>query len=172
MQNRKEYDYEVYTVSLPDPVHKALSDLSTARKAVEIVRLLLQTACNGEAKFETDLDGADLKVTYNGETSRIEVKGTAAPTIAWNLLKVSSQKSHDALKSSEVVMYRVVDVDSKTPQIYVLRHGRDFYMEQESRWSVKPIKPENREKYPLRGLPYQYDDPYEPVALDDWEVLN
>lgn len=26
------------------------------------------------------------------------------------------------------------------------------------------------ERYPLRGTPYRYDDPFEPVAVDDWEV--
>ena len=27
-------------------------------------------------------------------------------------------------------------------------------------------------KYPLRGMPYTYVDPTEPVALDDWEILK
>jgi hypothetical protein len=26
--------------------------------------------------------------------------------------------------------------------------------------------------YPLRGLPIQYIDPTEPVALEDWEILS
>jgi len=26
--------------------------------------------------------------------------------------------------------------------------------------------------YPLRGLPYSYDRPTDPVAEDDWEVLE
>lgn len=26
--------------------------------------------------------------------------------------------------------------------------------------------------YPLRGLPIRYEDPTEPVAEDDWEVLQ
>jgi len=26
--------------------------------------------------------------------------------------------------------------------------------------------------YPLRGLPIRYDDPMEPVAEDDWDVLQ
>ncbi|HLX62480.1 MAG TPA: hypothetical protein VKX17_14475 [Planctomycetota bacterium] len=27
-------------------------------------------------------------------------------------------------------------------------------------------------KYPLWGKPFKYDDPFEPVAVDDWEVLK
>ncbi len=30
--------------------------------------------------------------------------------------------------------------------------------------------PEN--PYPLRGLPYRYDRPTDPVAEDDWDVLK
>jgi hypothetical protein len=28
------------------------------------------------------------------------------------------------------------------------------------------------ERYPLRGTPYRYDDPFELVAAHDWEVLQ
>ena len=31
-------------------------------------------------------------------------------------------------------------------------------------------RPEN--PYPLRGLPYRYDRPTDPVAEDDWDVLK
>ncbi len=29
-----------------------------------------------------------------------------------------------------------------------------------------------QKRYPLRGLPFTYIDPTEPVALDDWEALQ
>ena len=28
------------------------------------------------------------------------------------------------------------------------------------------------ERYPLRGLPYRYDDPFRPVGEDDWDALT
>jgi hypothetical protein len=28
------------------------------------------------------------------------------------------------------------------------------------------------ECYPLRGTPYRYDAPFDPVAADEWEVLR
>ncbi|HIK12236.1 MAG TPA: hypothetical protein IGS52_18585 [Oscillatoriaceae cyanobacterium M33_DOE_052] len=34
--------------------------------------------------------------------------------------------------------------------------------------SSPPLKPEQN---PLRGKVIRYDDPYEPVAAEDWEVL-
>ncbi|HYU31412.1 MAG TPA: hypothetical protein VEW48_04560 [Thermoanaerobaculia bacterium] len=38
----------------------------------------------------------------------------------------------------------------------------------------EPAEPTQRKKnpYPLRGLPIRYEDPTEPVAEDDWEVLQ
>ncbi len=29
-----------------------------------------------------------------------------------------------------------------------------------------------QDRYPLRGLPFTYIDPTEPVAVDDWEALQ
>ena len=28
------------------------------------------------------------------------------------------------------------------------------------------------QRYPLRGLPYRYDDPFEPVGEDEWDALR
>ncbi len=167
-------EYEVYPIRLDDSVYKSISGLKPGRKAETIVRLLLMKTYGDEAKIETDQDGADLKVVFeDGRTLRIEVKGTAKDeTKLWEGLVVSSQRSHGALKSGEVVMFRVVDVDSKNPRIYVLEHGRDYYMEPELRWSVKRAEPTDRKRYPFVGEFYKYDDPYKPVALGDWEALK
>ena len=38
-----------------------------------------------------------------------------------------------------------------------------------------PEQARNREtadRYPLRGQPFRYDRPFDPVAEDDWEVLS
>ncbi len=32
-------------------------------------------------------------------------------------------------------------------------------------------KKERANPYPLRGLPYRYDKPFESIAEDDWEAL-
>ena len=165
-------DYESYSVPLSGAEHESMYGLSAGAKAEKIVRKHFAREHGNHVRVEPDQDGADFRVFLDGKTIRIRVNGTSAPTIAWNLMDVSSQETHDALKSGKVVMFRVVDVDSKTPQIYILKHGRDFYLEQEPRWSVKPVKLEDKDKYPLRGLPYRYDDPFEPVAIEDWEFLN
>ncbi len=36
---------------------------------------------------------------------------------------------------------------------------------------AKRVTPKN-DRYPLRGKPYRYDRPYDPVAFDDWEILK
>lgn len=35
-----------------------------------------------------------------------------------------------------------------------------------------PTHHPNSNPYPLRGTVYRYDDPTEPVAVEDWEVLQ
>jgi hypothetical protein len=35
----------------------------------------------------------------------------------------------------------------------------------------EPERP-RKNPYPLRGVPIRYDDPTEPVAEDDWDVLQ
>ncbi|MCP3963632.1 MAG: hypothetical protein GY719_37830 [bacterium] len=39
---------------------------------------------------------------------------------------------------------------------------------------VRPRRPrsDSGSRYPLRGLPYRYDRPTDPVAEDDWAVLK
>ncbi len=164
-------DYESYSVRLSDAERESMYGLSAGAKAEKIVRKHLARE-HGDVKVVPDPDGADLKVYLDGKVIRIQVSGTDAPTIAWNLMDVYGQQTHDELKRGMVVMFRVVDVDSKSPRIYVLKHGRDFYLEQEAKWSVKPVKPEDMDKYPLRGAFYRYDDPFEPVAVEDWEFLK
>ena len=89
------------------------------------------------------------------------MKGTESPTIAWQQLKVSSQKSHDALENRDASMYRVVHVNGPCPRIYILAYGRDFTLEPEPRWAVKRVPPKD-DRYPLRGEPYRYELPYDP----------
>ena len=36
---------------------------------------------------------------------------------------------------------------------------------------AKRVTPKD-DRYPLRGLPYRYDRPHDPVALEDWEILK
>ena len=154
-----------YSVCLQEPLQ---SDLSVEKKAEHIVRLFLKKA---GAQVEDDRDGVDLKVSTNVETTRIEVKGTKDKGIAWSKLKVSSRKSYEALKSGNAEMYRVVDVESRNPKIYVLEHGRDFCMEPEPRWSVRPANLRDQDRYPLRGTQYRYERPSDPtIPLEDWEV--
>jgi hypothetical protein len=155
------------SISLTEDQRQWLARLSTEKKALFIVQGYIMTKYGESAEVKEDRDGVDLKVTIDGKTERIEVKGTVDPDIAWQKLKVSSQKSHDALVSGDASIYRVVDVDSANPHIYILEHGKHFRLEHEPRWAVKRV-PQKDDRYPLRGKPYRYDRPHDPVALDDW----
>ena len=161
----------IVPIALTEGGSNKTKSLTTEQKALAIVRGLLKTAYGEDVLIEEDRDGVDLRVTIDGKTERIEVKGTQDFDIAWQKLKVSSKKSHDALVSGDASIYRVVDVDSANPRVYILTHGEDFTLEPEPRWAVKRIPPDN-ERYPLQGKPYRYDRPFEPVALDDWEILK
>ena len=163
--------YESVSIALNDLDLQKMAGLSTERKALHIVEKYIRGEYGEQVEIKEDRDGADLKISVAGQTvKRIEVKGTKSKDIAWSQLKVSSQKSHDALKGG-APMYRVVDVDGTQPRIYVLTYGRDFTLEPEPRWAVKQIRPED-DRYPLRGRHYRYDLPYDPVAQDDWETLE
>ena len=157
--------------ALTEAGRKKMEDLSTEQKALNIVREFLKDRYGDDVEIEEDRDGVDLRVTVDGRTERIEVKGTADSTIAWEKLKVSSRKSHDALVRGDALIYRVVDVHSADPRVHILIYGEDFTLEPEPRWAVKRIPPDN-ERYPMRGLPYRYDRPHDPVALEDWEILK
>ena len=161
--------YPSIPMTLSPPERRTLAGLSTEDKALYIVHKHLIDKYGGQVDIQEDQDGADLRVSTDGASERIEVKGTESSTIAWPQLKVSSQKSRDVLASGEASMYRVVDVDGTTPRIYILTHGRHFTLEPEPRWAVKRV-PQKNHRYPLRGEPYQYDLPYDPVARDEWEV--
>ncbi len=165
-------NYESYSVHLNDAEYGTMCGLSTRVKAEKIVRKHLAREHRDQVRVEPDLDGADLKVILEGKIVRIRVSGTDAPTIMWGFMKALGQKSHDDLKSGKVVLFHVVDIDSQKPCIYVLKHGRDFYLEQEAKWTATPVTLEDIDKYPLRGSFYRYDDPFEPVAVEDWEILK
>ncbi len=161
--------YPSIPVTLTSTERQALAGHSMERRALYIVHKHLRDRYGGRARIEEDQEGSDLRVSIGGKTERIEVKGTESPTIAWHQLKVSSQESHDVLKSGGASMYRVVDLGGANPRIYVLTYGRHFTLEPEPRWAVKLIEPKD-DRYPLRGEPYRYDLPYDPVAVDEWEV--
>ena len=159
-------------VTLTEWERQAVAGLrTTEKKALHIVRKHLKDRYGDRAEIEEDREGADLRVSVDGKTERIEVKGTESPTIAWPQLKVSSQRSHDALVGGGASVYRVVDVSSANPRIYVLTYGRHFTLEPERRWAVKRVPPED-DRYPLRGEPYRYDRPYEPAAAGEWETVE
>lgn len=38
--------------------------------------------------------------------------------------------------------------------------------------AVGPVTGDSAERYPLRGKPYRFDRPTDPVGTDDWEALK
>ncbi len=163
--------YPSIPVALTLEERQTLAGRIAEDKALYIVQKHLHNKHGGQAIIEEDRDGADLRVSLDGETERIEVKGTEEPTIAWSELEVSNQMSHDALMNGDISLYRVVDVGGASPRIYFLEHGRHFTLESEPKWAVKRVPPKD-DPYPLRGEPYRYDRPFDPVAEDEWEAVG
>ena len=122
-------------------------------------------------EIEKDVDGADMIISAGGEQMRIEVKGTESSFMDWELIKISDQRAHYALTSGGATMYRVVNISGSNPRIYILNHGQHFTLEPEPTWAVRKVTPKDA-RYPLRGEPYTFDLPFEPVAEDDWEVMS
>ena len=162
---------------LPDPIEvrlsksdrRSIADCSPAKKAEHIVRMYLHQKHGREVNIEHDNNGADLRVSVGCETERIEVKGTKDTGISWGKLKVSSQQCYEALESRAARLYRVVDIDSATPRIYILEYDAHYRLVREPRWRAAAISTKGR-TYPLRGARYRYDRPYDAVAEDEWAV--
>jgi len=109
-------------------------------RAIEIVRIHFRRE-DPTCKFVSAAAGADLAIILAGDEPRqFEVKGTASDNLAWQQLKVSSKASHDLLTSGAASVLRVTNVYGQEPVVFELRCGRDFRLEPEARWCVKPIR--------------------------------
>ena len=69
-------------------------------------------------------------------------------------------------------MLQTVDVTGLTPEFVreieaLIASFRNQVVTLHRNSAVPPAK-----RYPLRGTVLRYDNPFEPVALDDWEVLK
>ena len=111
--------------------------LPCEQAALEICRIHFKR-CEPGVTFVTPGKGADLRVRHHdGLETDIEVKGTEAAGLAWAQLKVSSQQSHDRLKSG-MPLFRVTGIRSRAVRLFVMKYDDDFEMFVEPRWSVRP----------------------------------
>ncbi len=162
--------YPSVEVELTTEDRQAMRTLSIQERAVFIVRRHLHERFGPGAVIEADERGADLRVSAEGERHIVQIEATDSPVMDWEQMKISDQRAHYALTSGGATMYRVVNISGQNPRIYILNHGEHFTLEPEPTWAVKKVTPAD-EKYPLRGEPYTYDMPFEPVAQEDWEVM-
>jgi hypothetical protein len=108
------------------------------KRAVEIIKCHFKNQ-NPGCRFVETPSGADLSVLPVGAAVPMvfEVKGTADTDIAWQQLTVSSKSSHALLTSGSASVLRVTDVFGPEPVVHELRHGEDFWLEPEARWTSK-----------------------------------
>ena len=155
-------------IHLSESERRSLEGLSTEQKACRVVRKYLHDKYGRGVVIEEAYGGADLRVSVGGEEAEaIEVKGTATDDIAWAKLKVSSRQSYRALKNRTARMYRVVNVNSAKPRIFILEFGTHYKLIPEPRWAVRAASRATK-RYPLRGAPYRYDRPHDAVAEHEW----
>ena len=108
---------------------------NVGKRAEELVKYHFR-ALYPSCEFTEQNDGSDLLIKWPDGEEKIEIKGTADKSIAYNKLKVSSEDSYKLL-SNGLPMYRVVSVYDRKPKIFVLKYSEDFVMESEARWKVK-----------------------------------
>jgi hypothetical protein len=82
----------------------------------------------------------DITVISNGNSIEYEIKGTEDDDISYDKLKVSSTYCYQKLKEG-MEMIRVTSIRKDQVKLYFLKHGEDFTMHEEPRWSVKQIIP-------------------------------
>ena len=159
-------------IHLTEFERRSMEGLSTQQKAYRVVRKYLHDKYGRGAVIKEDHDGADLRVSVGAkDTEAIEVNGTATDAIAWAKLKVSSRQSYRALKTRTARMYRVVNVESSRPRIFILEFGTHYDLIPEPRWAVRAAS-RAAKSYPLRGDPYRYDRPYDGVAEHEWHGVR
>ena len=132
-------DLAFETLNAKFPASRSSNDIG--KRAVEIVKVHFASIHPG-CRFPQPPKGADLSVLASGDLkpTPFEVKGTADADIAWQQLKVSSRTSYELLVNGGAAVLRVTDVFGRKPAVYELRHGRDFKLEPEPRWCVKPVR--------------------------------
>ena len=124
---------------LTDAEHSRVRGMSCEQAALEICRIHL-TRSDPNVAFLAPAKGADLRFRrQDGVETDIEVKGTEAGGLAWAKLKVSSQHSHDRLRDG-MQLFRVTGIRAQEVKIFVMKHGVDFKMVVEPRWSVRPAR--------------------------------
>jgi hypothetical protein len=128
---------ETVELNLSAVEHDLISGMSTADAALELCRIHLRRVHPG-VTFITPSRGADLRVRVPaGPEFDLEVKGTEKTGVAWSQFKVSSQQSHDLLVKG-IPLYRITEIGSRQVKIFIMKHGADFEMAHEPRWSVHP----------------------------------
>lgn len=106
---------------------------SVGKKAVEVAKMYFELQYPS-CQIVDDTGSSFLTITSNENTFRVMVKGTEKDGISWSTLKVSSTFSYNEIISG-VPVYRVTNVNGQKTIIYVLKHGDDFGLEPEPRWS-------------------------------------
>ena len=128
---------EEHALVLTDEEYAAINRLSTELAAVEICQIYFRRQ-SPQVTFSPGSKGSDLRVCLPDATEMdIEIKGTEKPDIAWGQFKVSSQQSYHRLAAG-LPLYRVSGIGSRNVKIFVLKHGVDFRLEPEARWTIKP----------------------------------
>jgi Holliday junction resolvase len=107
--------------------------------SVEVVKLYF-LSLNPNITFKTGgRNQPDIIVTDGNNSTEYEVKGTEDSDIAFNKLKVSSKYSYNKLITGMEVI-RVTKIRNKKVKLFFLKHGKDFTMKEEPRWSITEIK--------------------------------
>ena len=106
--------------------------------AVKVVELYF-SSIDPAAQFTAGINGADLTISHQGKTEDFEIKGTADKDISWSKLKVSSQACHDALVNGMRIA-RVTNIGNTDMELFFMKHGEDFTLVAEPRWSLTKFK--------------------------------
>lgn len=129
--NIEEYEFSNLNSLYPPTVKSS----NVGGRALALMKIHFRSI-DPKCSFRENVEDCDLEITSQGKIIRIEVKGTADREVAWSKLKINSTASHRALLAG-MPLYRVVGVYERNPAILVMKHGDDFTMVPEPRWSVK-----------------------------------
>ena len=128
---------DAFKVQLTKNEVRQFRELTTANAAVFICKKHFKRG--RKVAFPPPPKGVDLSIRFSKtKTLDIEIKGTTSRGIARGQLCISGRPSYKRVRKG-MPIYRVCDVFSSRPTIYVLRYPRDFSLSPEPRWRITRI---------------------------------
>lgn len=137
---------QILRLNVSHPINNGSNQIG--ERALEIVRLYFSNIdpaaiCRPLSSLKNSYH---YEVTYTDPSSKqkitreILIKGTKKPSWVASLsaMRITGTKIYNRVTSNNVPIFRVINVNSNTPEIWEIFYPTDFKLERDDRWRGKP----------------------------------